>query len=352
VAIQPINSGYTSTLVVNTLTGTTGFIRTANSNTTVATGILSVGSGTYGGLIANANAITVNATLALIKTGASTLALTGTNTYTGGTTVDDGTLKLGNGYTSGSIVGNVALTNSSATLAFDRSNAYAFTGTISGNGNVSQVGTGTTTLSANHTYTGTTSVSAGTLVLSAAGNNIASSTVIDVGPSGVLDVSGMTNFTLASSQTLKGTGTIEGALNVGTGATLSAGNSPGTLTFNDNLTLAAGSTSIFEINGLTTGLHDLVQGGSGAQLVTYDGILNLVFQEGFATNGTVKIFDFDSYAGSFSAVNTSGLASGYSATFDALTGEVSVVPEPHTFALIGLGFAALLIRALYRKQQV
>jgi fibronectin-binding autotransporter adhesin len=44
------------------------------------------------------------------------LVLTGANTYTGGTTINAGTLQLGDGTTNGSIIGNV--TNNSV-LAFN-----------------------------------------------------------------------------------------------------------------------------------------------------------------------------------------------------------------------------------------
>jgi autotransporter-associated beta strand protein len=64
----------------------------------------------------------------LVKAGLGTLNLTAANTYTGGTAISGGTLQVGNGGTSGSIVGDVA---NNGTLAFNRSNASAFTGAIS-----------------------------------------------------------------------------------------------------------------------------------------------------------------------------------------------------------------------------
>ncbi|WP_163778777.1 autotransporter-associated beta strand repeat-containing protein, partial [Proteus mirabilis] len=69
-----------------------------------------------------------------------TTTLTATNTYAGGTVINAGTLQLGSGGTSGSIAGNVA---NNGTLAFNRSDAVTFGGTISGNGSVQQNGSGT-----------------------------------------------------------------------------------------------------------------------------------------------------------------------------------------------------------------
>ena len=99
----------------------------------------------------------------LTKLGGGTLILANNNAYSGGTTVSGGTLQIGNGGAIGSIASPTVSLNNGATVAFSRFDALAYAGAISGNGNVQQIGTGTTTLSGSNTYSGTTTVDAGTL---------------------------------------------------------------------------------------------------------------------------------------------------------------------------------------------
>jgi outer membrane autotransporter protein len=100
---------------------------------------------------------------ALTVDGPGNLILTGASTYAGGSTINAGAnLQLGNGGTSGSIVGDVA---NNGTLIFNRSDTVTFAGAISGSGAVRHDGTGTTILTADNTYTGGTTISAGTLQL-------------------------------------------------------------------------------------------------------------------------------------------------------------------------------------------
>ena len=105
---------------------------------------------------------------ALIKVGTGTLTLSGTSTYTGGTTISAGALQLGDGGANGSILGNVT---DNATLAFDRSDTVTFAGLISGSGNLTQIGSGTTILTADNTYTGDTTINAGTLQIGNGGTS-------------------------------------------------------------------------------------------------------------------------------------------------------------------------------------
>jgi hypothetical protein len=185
---------------------------------------------------------------------------------------------------------------------------------------------------------------------------VGSSSVLNVASSATLDASAITGgFVIGSSQILQGTGTIVG--NTTISGTLSPGNSTGTLNFNDNLVMNSSSTSIFEINGFTTGLYDLVSGGLGSQTVAFSGSLNLTFAGDFSTLGSVKIFDFENYTGGFNNLVSTGLADGYTALFDSSTGFVTVVPEPSTYALliisgIGLGSYVLCRKCKFKESQL
>jgi len=50
----------------------------------------------------------------------------------------------------------------------------------------------------------------------------------------------------------------------------------------------------------------------------------------------------DSYSGGFGTVNFSGLGAGQSATFNATNGLVTVVPEPKTWVMLGIGTSFML----------
>ena len=87
------------------------------------------------------------------------MILTGTNTYSGGTTISAGTLQVGAGGTAGTLgSGNIV---NNGNLVFNRSDSVTVAGSISGTGNVSYLGVGTLTLGATNTYTGTTAVNSG-----------------------------------------------------------------------------------------------------------------------------------------------------------------------------------------------
>jgi len=202
------------------------------SNGGSANAILTIGTAntdtTFSGTLQDGNSA-----LGLTKVGTGTLMLTGANTYTGGTTISGGTLQLGNGGTTGSIVGNVI---DNGTLAFNRSDSVTFPGIISGMGDVVKLGTGTLTLPSINTYTGSTTVNSGDLIVD--GSIASAQTLVNAG-----------GF-------LGGHGTIGG--NLVNNGIVGQVNSPGTLTVSGNYTQNAGGTLRIGVAGLAPGQHDLL----------------------------------------------------------------------------------------------
>ena len=162
-----------------TLTGTNSYA----GATTVTAGTLQIGNGGTTGTVGAANVavsagarLTINRSDAytlgqvvsgagsLRQAGAGTTTLTGTNTYTGATVVDAGTLQLGNGGATGAIAGG-AITNN-ATFSINRNNALTLANVIGGTGTLRNDGVGTTTLSGLSTFTGGVEINAGSLAVS------------------------------------------------------------------------------------------------------------------------------------------------------------------------------------------
>ncbi len=120
---------------------------------------------TFGGTISGSGAVS--------KSGQGLLTFTNAGSYTGGTTISAGTLELGNGQPGqdASLAGTVA---DNSVLALMYASNETFAGAISGNGALITLGSRTLTLINNETYSGLTTISAGTLVL---GNGITSGAV-------------------------------------------------------------------------------------------------------------------------------------------------------------------------------
>ncbi len=105
----------------------------------------------------------------LAKLGFGTWILTGSNTYSGGTTISIGSLQVGNGGSSGALgSGNVVLNNYISSLVFNRSGALTV-GTITGYGSVTNNGSGTVILPGDNTYFNGTTINAGALQIGSGG---------------------------------------------------------------------------------------------------------------------------------------------------------------------------------------
>ncbi|MCH5740343.1 autotransporter-associated beta strand repeat-containing protein, partial [Salmonella enterica] len=83
---------------------------------------------------------------------------------------------LGNGGASGNLPGAAAITNNGS-LAFNRNDLFTFGNLITGSGGIRQMGSGTTVLTANNSYAGPTSVTAGALYVNGTQSGTGAATV-------------------------------------------------------------------------------------------------------------------------------------------------------------------------------
>jgi autotransporter-associated beta strand protein len=151
-----------------------------------------------------------------------------------------------------SIVGNGTLSGTFTANAADLANSphnITNTGVWSGSGSLVKMGGGVLTLTTNNTYSGTTTVGAGTLALGA-GGSISNTTSISVNSGGVLDVSVINAAALLGSQILGGSGAVNGSLTALLGSSIRPGGllAAGELTFSNNLTLAGSVTLTFDLS--------------------------------------------------------------------------------------------------------
>ena len=137
----------------------------------------------------------------LTKAGAGTLILSKDNTYTGGTTITGGTLQLGDGGTTGSVLGDIA---NSGVLAINRSDAFNLANTVFGTGSLVQAGSGTLILTGANTYRGGTTISGGTLQLGDGGTT--GSITGDIFNYASLEINRFDNLSLGN--TISGTGNL------------------------------------------------------------------------------------------------------------------------------------------------
>ena len=275
-----------------TLNGTgisgTGALRSISGTSSWA-GALTLGSDSSIGV--DAGSLTISGAVAgsgfaLSKVGGGTLTLTGTNTYTGDTTISAGTLQLGNGGATGSLAGSSNIIDNGA-LIINRSNAITQGtnfGTISGTGSFTQAGSGTTTLTAANTYTGATNINAGTLIVNGSLGN--------------------TDVTVASGATLGGTGTIGtasgGSVTVNSGGAINLlDSSTATLTIqstsgSNSLSLLGGSISLEIGPGLTS---DRIALANGTNLLLSGNVtLNITGISGYGA-GTYTLVTYANWSG-------------------------------------------------------
>ena len=235
----------------------------------------------------------------LIMGADSTTTLSGINTYTGGTTLNDNsTVNVGSnsafGATAGivTLVGNATIGSVAGTpagftvsndiniaantlsISPDASTPLIFSGVIDGSGGIT-AGGGITTLSGVNTYTGETAVNAGaTLALSGAGSIAGSSNVVNNGTfniSGAIggvtvdDATGAGDWTLgANTLTLTGTSSLAGIVAGAGGLTVGGGTTTlsGVNTYTGTTTVDVGATLALSGAGSIAASNDVVNNGT------------------------------------------------------------------------------------------
>jgi fibronectin-binding autotransporter adhesin len=273
-------STWTQTGGTATSVGTVFFARegiASRANVTVSAGLLGQ-TGSTGALVVGEQGegyLTIAGSGRVLAAGDGGIVLSGGTTGLGDVALDGGTLEVsrvqrgsGFGYLklNGGTLKAAANANPSFMSGLDIAEVQAggsfidsngqtigIAQVLTGPGGITKIGEGTLRLTGASTYAGPTTVSAGTLLVNG-------------------DQSGATGpVTVASGATLGGIGTVGGDTTIESGATLTPGASPGTLTFAQGLTLAAGGNYNWQILNASGTAGDT----NGWDLVSVGGALNV-----------------------------------------------------------------------------
>ncbi len=245
-----------------------------------------VRSGTISGNIIGTGSLTLS------SSSGGVLTLTGTNSYSGSTTIAaNTTLQLGNGGYTGVLSTSSAIVNN-GTLAFDHSDTVVqgtdFSGAALTSGALTQFGSGTTTLNAANTYSGATTISAGSLQFNGTSAMSSNSALNLNGGTLALRSNTSATFTPASAS-LSGTSGISvdqiSGINTGNTLTLAALD----FGFGGQLNVTAANGYILKINAITAE-------GSG-QSETFNVASGAILQIGTITANSVYNFPIFSGAG-------------------------------------------------------
>ncbi len=272
-------------------------------------------------------------TTALVKTNTGTLTLLTANSYSGVTTIGQGTLQLGNGTTPGSVGTNVIQDN--GLLILDLPGNNTFSNTVNGTGGFTMEGSGVLALTTSNSWLGGTIINSGgtlqlapggwfgagavtddgalvfnslenlmvsnavsgtgslalagsgTVALTAAnaytgGTTISNGTLLVNNTSG--SGTGTGNVTVSSGGRLGGSGAIAGSVIIDTAGSFSPGNPVGALTIGNNFTANSGAALNFTL-GATNDLA-VVDGN-----LALSGTLNITDGAGFTTT-TYTLFTY------------------------------------------------------------
>ncbi|EHU0391670.1 fibronectin-binding autotransporter adhesin ShdA [Salmonella enterica] len=172
-------------------------------------GVLQVGEGELENTLSGSGS--------LVKTGTGELTLSGDNSYSGGTTITDGMLTADHADS----LGTGAVANSGVLQVGEGE----LENTLSGSGSLVKTGTGELTLSGDNSYSGTTTITDGTLIAAnvnaLGGGNIDNSGTLMLDANGAFELANVTTHTGATTALAAGSTLDAGQLTQENGSTLS-----------------------------------------------------------------------------------------------------------------------------------
>ncbi len=249
---------------------------------------------------------------ALVMNGPGSLTITTSNTYTGATMINGGTLEIGNGG-GGASIGSTSGVSDNGALIFSHSDAVTFSPAIGGSGSLTQNGTGLLVLTASNSITGTIVIGGGTLQIGNGGGGASIGLASSVSDSGILAFNH--NDSVAFALAVSGSG---GLVQSGSGLLLLTGTkrytgpttvSGGTLQLGDGASghdcflatsgISDNATLAYNSGGSQTAPY--VIGGSGALVKAGSGALTLGGANTYSGATTV-------IAGTLQLTNTNALA--------------------------------------------
>lgn len=266
---------------------------------TLGTGVIQSNVGTTLTVNAATNQVMANAItggLAFIKEGVGILDLTGTNTYSGGTTINAGAIRVDDLARLGT---GPVVANANASLILNYSNAAPLTLAnpfLSGAGQFVKQGSGEVVVDAANGYTGGTRIDAGMLRI--ASNNALGNGAIQVASGGTLAL-GTSAFSPSVSNDLYGSGTI--LIDQVGGAELNGNNSA----FTGAINLTASSSYLAVYHGDNLGSGSINLNGTGT-LLQIDTATNSSSSASINGNGTVEKYG----AGTIALTGAGGMTGG------------------------------------------
>ncbi len=262
---------------------------TGNITDNAALAFLQSTSSSVSGIISGTGSVTEQ------DASGTTLTLSGNNTYSGTTTITTGTLEF-TGDTSGLSGGIV---NNSA-LVFAQSANSSFNQVISGTGSVTQQGTAILTLSAANTYSGNTTVNAGS-TLNVTGTLYQGSGLGNVLDNGTMDVAN--GFTIGS---LTGTGTLD-LSNTATPLFVTASSIFGGAVEGNGLLEASGTDITLTLNGSLAAFTGSLTSANGGNIVVGTGAGQLASSVSLNISNNLSIsLSYGTLASAGNAVNFTG----------------------------------------------